>query len=138
MINIFKKPTTGNSLIFISGIEISACVNLLTGIYYATLSTESLIFVVISSTLLAIAGFLSILLGNEVQTVMRIAESAKETTLEMYTDKLMEDELEKKTHLFLHFYITKGRKMTIVLFLNLILALSALALAITERLIGHP
>jgi hypothetical protein len=55
----------------------------------------------------------------------------------MYTDKLMEDELEKKTQLFHHFYITKRRKMTIALFLNFILALSALALAMTERLIGH-
>lgn len=87
-----------------------------------------------SCLLLSIGGFLSLLLGGEIEHVAKIGELAMGTTLQSRRHELMTESQEETVHLPLFGSIKRAEKIKYFLTLDVCLTIAGLCLAILNKL----
>jgi len=136
MARIAKKGIIANYLMFVAGIQISACVNLLTNIYVTDLPLQRFVFAVLSGLSLGVTSFLSVMLASEVEHVSKFGELAIGTLFESEKEKdnLMNKELEKTVSLMFLGQSKRIDKIKLLICSDISLTIIGLAVALAGKL----
>lgn len=122
-LKIVKSPAMANCFIFIAGIQISACINLFTGICLEHIALEKSYNIIAAGASFGIAGMLSFLIGSVTDSIVGFIEKTAGTVLEKESERLIKEKLDEafsfkfcemkklsmiKFSIFLDFVITLG------------------------------
>lgn len=129
--DIAKNRLAATYLAFISGVQISACVELLVGLYDIILSFERFVSVVLGGLLLGAGAYFSAFLAWEINDVVREGEKARGTIID--AGELMDEKLNQEVGLLFKARVKRIEKITMHLCSDIVLTVLGLCLIITIR-----
>lgn len=132
---IAKKPIAANYATFIAGIQISACIKLLTDLYFREVSLQQFFFIVVTGLFLGVSSILSLILGSEIDSIARIGELALGTTLETKRNSLMDKKLNEKTTFGFLGELKRIDKIRVLFISDISLTLLGLGILIISKII---
>jgi len=130
---IVKSPLAATYLAFVSGVQISACVELLIGLYDVILSFERFVSVVSGGLLLGAGAYFSAFLAWEINDVIHAGEKARGTIIGV--GELMDEKLDEEVTILFKARVKLIDRITVHLCSDVVLTVLGLCLIIAIRLL---
>lgn len=130
---LVKISIVANYLWFIAGIQIAAGVNLFINAYFIDLLFQKFLIIVVAGLVLGLGGFLSLILGAEIESIVKITQLYKGTPLEKDSDQHMDNELGKNVHVFNRYPLKRITKIRILLYSDTLLSIIGIALIVISK-----